>query len=87
MYKFQLFVHFPVVVFCLFVVINAFIVVPGKECTVVPYLFANFLGVNMSTCNAVFFSCIFKMRARAGPVNPGTLDVEVPFSLVRAALS
>ena len=79
--------QFPVVVFCWSVVANVFIVVPGKECTVVPYLFVNFLGVNMSTCNAVFFSCMFKMRARAGPVNPGTLDVEVPFSLVRAALS
>ena len=79
--------QFPVVVFCWSVVVNVFIVVPGKECTVVPYLFANFLGVNMSTCNAVFFSCMFKMRARAGPVNPGTLDVEVPSSLVLAALS
>ena len=68
---------FSVVVCCLFVVSNAFIVVPGKECTVVPYLFVNLLGVNMSTCNAVLFSCMFKMRARAGPVNPGTLDVEL----------
>ena len=60
MYKFQLFVHFPVVVLPLFVVANTFIVVPGNECTVVPYLFANSLGVNLSTCNAVFVSCLVK---------------------------
>ena len=69
---------FPVVVFGLVVNLNLFIVVPGKVCTMVPYLFANFLGVNMSTCNAVFFSCCSNERERAGLVNPGTLDVEAP---------
>ena len=46
--------------FALVGILNQFIVVPGKECTMVPCLFVNFIGENMSTCNAVFFSSGFK---------------------------